>query len=121
MAPTQLLYRPLPNPLDELDTVLAKTANMNRIVIISLECGLGRAKYHDSLIVGEGTQELLTFFFIIAMDAKAYNRCLQIHSYRYSMKTRCVDFSTEELFMSEVYLKIMWNTRYYPLSSLRIR
>lgn len=62
MAPTQLLYRPLPNPLDELDTVLAKTANMNRIVIISLECGLGRAKYHDSLVVGEGTQELLTFF-----------------------------------------------------------
>lgn len=62
----------------------------------------------ESFRVGEGTQNLLNNLLIVALDAKAYNRCLLIHQHCYSLKTRGIDFSAEKLFMSEDYLKMMW-------------
>eukprot|EP00253_Pinus_taeda_P005728 PITA_05728 len=62
----------------------------------------------ESFHVGEGTQELLNNLLIVALDAKAYNRCLQIHSLCYSLKTGGVDFSAEKVYMSDDYLKMMW-------------
>jgi hypothetical protein len=62
----------------------------------------------ESFNMGEGTQKLLNNLLIVALDAKAYNRCLQIHPHCYSLKTTGVDFSAEKLFMSEDYLKMMW-------------
>ena len=110
-APTPV---PLPSAQDELDLVLAKTANANRTLIITalngawVEPNTMIDLFLESFRVGEGTQELLNNLLIVAMDAKAYNRCLQIHQHCYSLKTRGVDFSAEKLFMSEDYLKMMW-------------
>eukprot|EP00253_Pinus_taeda_P010234 PITA_10234 len=101
-------------PLDELDIVLAKAANPNKTVIITALNG-ARAKpntmidlFLESFHVGEGTRELLNNLLIVALDAKAYNRCLQIHSLCYSLKTGGIDFSAEKVYMSDDYLKMMW-------------
>ena len=110
-APTPV---PLPSAQDELDLVLAKTANENRTLIITalneawVEPNTMIDLFHESFCVGEGTQELLNNLLIVALDAKAYNRYLEIHQHCYSLKTRGVDFSAEKLFMSEDYLKMMW-------------
>lgn len=113
MAPA-LAPVPPPAPQDELDLVLAKTANQNRTVIVTALNGAWAEPktmidlFLESFRVGEGTQNLLNNLLIVALDAKAYNRCLQIHQHCYSLKTRGIDFSAEKLFMSEDYLKMMW-------------
>jgi hypothetical protein len=105
---------PPPPPQDELDMLLAKTANPNRTVIVTALNGAWAEPntmidlFLESFRVGEGTQDLLDNLLIVALDAKAYSRCLQIHQHCYSLKTRGVDFSAEKLFMSEDYLKMMW-------------
>ena len=117
MAPAPAPVPPAPAPpppQDELDLVLAKAANPNRTVIITALNGAWAEPntmidlFLESFRVGQGTQELLNNLLIVALDAKAYKRCLQIHSRCYSLKTRGVDFSAEKLFMSEDYLKMMW-------------
>jgi len=101
-------------PQDELDIVLAKAANPNKTVIITALNGAWAKPntmidlFLESFHVGEGTQELLNNLLIVALDAKAYNRCLQIHSLCYSLKTGGVDFSAEKVYMSDDYLKMMW-------------
>jgi len=62
----------------------------------------------ESFRVGEGTAELLNNLLIVALDAKAHDRCLQIHPHCYTLKTRGVDFSAEKVYMSDDYLKMMW-------------
>lgn len=101
-------------PQDELDRVLAKTANSNRTVIITALNGAWAEPntmidlFLESFRVGEGTPELLSNLLIVALDAKAYNRCLEIHPHCYTLKTRGVDFSAEKVYMSDDYLKMMW-------------
>lgn len=110
------LMAPAPSrpPQDELDTVLAKTANANRTLIITALNGAWAEPntmidlFLESFHVGEGTPDLLNNLLIVALDAKAYNRCLQIHSLCYSLKTSGVDFSAEKVYMSHDYLKMMW-------------
>jgi len=103
-----------PAPQDELDIVLAKTANSNRTVIITALNGAWAEPntmidlFLESFRVGEGTSELLNNLLIVALDAKAHNRCLQIHPHCYTLKTRGVDFSAEKVYMSDDYLKMMW-------------
>uniref|UniRef100_A0A0C9S1S0 TSA: Wollemia nobilis Ref_Wollemi_Transcript_22827_1831 transcribed RNA sequence n=1 Tax=Wollemia nobilis TaxID=56998 RepID=A0A0C9S1S0_9CONI len=105
---------PLAPPLDELDIALAKTADANKTVIIT---ALNQAwaepnsmidLFLESFRIGEGTQQLLDNLLIVALDAKAYNRCIEIHPHCYTLKTRGVDFSAEKQFMSDDYLKMMW-------------
>lgn len=86
-------------PLDELGKILAKTANANRTLIVTAlnwawaEPGTMIDLFLRSFRMGEGTEELLQNLLIVALDAKAYNRCLEIHPHCYSLKTRRVDFS----------------------------
>eukprot|EP00252_Welwitschia_mirabilis_P008795 TRINITY_DN2097_c0_g1_i1.p1 TRINITY_DN2097_c0_g1~~TRINITY_DN2097_c0_g1_i1.p1 ORF type:complete len:252 (+),score=9.12 TRINITY_DN2097_c0_g1_i1:373-1128(+) len=62
----------------------------------------------ESFRIGEGTQELLNNLLIICLDAKAYNRCQEIHPHCYTLVTRGIDFSAEKVFMSHDYLMMMW-------------
>ncbi|GLJ11673.1 hypothetical protein SUGI_0174330 [Cryptomeria japonica] len=101
-------------PLDELGKILAKTANANRTLIVTAlnwawaEPSTMIDLFLKSFLIGEGTEELLQNLLIVALDAKAYNRCLEIHPHCYSLKTRGVDFSGEKTYMSDDYLKMMW-------------
>ncbi|KAH9320960.1 hypothetical protein KI387_015599, partial [Taxus chinensis] len=101
-------------PMDELDRVLAKTANSNKTVILTALNGAWAEPntmidlFLESFRIGDGTQDLLQNLLIVALDAKAYNRCHEIHPHCYTLKTRGVDFSAEKVYMSDDYLKMMW-------------
>jgi len=105
---------PAPPPQDELDVALAKTANRNKTVIITTLNGAWAEPntmidlFLESFHLGEGTRELLNNLLIVALDGKAYDRCLRIHPHCYFLKTMGVDFSAEKVFMTEDYLKMMW-------------
>lgn len=65
--------------------------------------------FFESFRIGEGTGMLLNHLVIIALDAKAYSRCRELHKHCFSLETEGVDFSGKEAyFMTRSYLKMMW-------------
>ncbi|CAA7043764.1 unnamed protein product [Microthlaspi erraticum] len=64
--------------------------------------------FFESFEIGEGTSVLLNHLVIIALDAKAYSRCREVHEHCFSLETEGVDFSGEAYFMTRSYLKMMW-------------
>ncbi|ERN15660.1 hypothetical protein AMTRI_Chr03g50900 [Amborella trichopoda] len=100
--------------LDKLDTVLERTADKNKTVIITALNGAWAEEntmidlFLESFHIGEGTEILLNHLLIVALDAKAYKRCLKIHHNCYTLRTRGIDFTAEKVYMSEDYLKMMW-------------
>lgn len=61
----------------------------------------------ESLHRGSGTENLMNHLLIIALDRKAYERCVQIHPYCYQVETEGVDLSTEKSFLTPGYKKLM--------------
>lgn len=64
--------------------------------------------FFESFRIGEETSQILDHLVIVALDAKAYNRCLELHKHCFSLVTDGVDFSREAYFMTRSYLKMMW-------------
>ncbi|MED6225245.1 hypothetical protein PIB30_091787 [Stylosanthes scabra] len=62
----------------------------------------------ESFRIGDGTRRLLNHLVIIALDQKAFARCLAIHSHCFSLVSEEVDFHKEAYFMTPAYLKMMW-------------
>ncbi|KAL3645835.1 hypothetical protein CASFOL_011015 [Castilleja foliolosa] len=63
----------------------------------------------ESFRIGNQTENLLEHLLVVALDKKAYSRCLQVHSHCYALTaTTGVDFSGQASFMSGSYLKMMW-------------
>ena len=62
----------------------------------------------ESFHVGDEISHLLNHLVVIALDQVAYDRCAELHSLCYMLKTEGVDFSGEKFFMTEDYLKMMW-------------
>ncbi|KAF8014607.1 hypothetical protein BT93_H0428 [Corymbia citriodora subsp. variegata] len=62
----------------------------------------------ESFQIGNGTRKLLDHLVIVALDLKAYVRCLKIHPHCYALLTQGIDFSGEANFMSDGYLQMMW-------------
>ncbi|KAF3795107.1 Uncharacterized protein EJ110_NYTH06006 [Nymphaea thermarum] len=99
---------------DELDKVLASTADENKtVIIISLNSAWsGNGSMIDlflqSFHIGEGTKELLRHLLIVAVDAKAYDHCIKIHPHCYILRTQGIDFSAEKKYMTQDYLRMMW-------------
>ncbi|OVA01083.1 Nucleotide-diphospho-sugar transferase [Macleaya cordata] len=62
----------------------------------------------ESFRIGDRTRKLLDHLVIIALDGKAYKRCLEVHPYCFALTTKGVDFSEEAYFMSPDYLEMMW-------------
>lgn len=58
--------------------------------------------------IGHNTQRFLNHLVVIALDDKAYNRCIAIHPHCYDLSSNGIDFSEEANFMSSEYLKMMW-------------
>ena len=57
---------------------------------------------------GDGTRKLLNHLVIIALDQKAFFRCLDLHSHCFALGTEGMDLSKEAYFMTPDYLKMMW-------------
>ncbi|KAI4303025.1 hypothetical protein MLD38_038706 [Melastoma candidum] len=62
----------------------------------------------ESFRIGNGTRWLLDHLVIIALDRKAFLRCVAAHSYCFPLVTKGVDFSSEAYFMTADYLRMMW-------------
>lgn len=62
----------------------------------------------ESFRIGFGTRKLLEHVVMVALDKRAYDRCITIHMHCFALFTQGVDFSGEQDFMSEGYLKMMW-------------
>ncbi|KAL7159739.1 hypothetical protein ABFS83_01G047800 [Erythranthe nasuta] len=62
----------------------------------------------ESFKIGNGTQDLLKHVLVVALDQKAYSRCLEVRLHCHALTTEGIDFSGEAHFMSEDYLKMMW-------------
>ncbi|KAL7260119.1 hypothetical protein ACSBR1_005891 [Camellia fascicularis] len=62
----------------------------------------------ESFRIGYGTRKLLNYLVIIALDEKAFSRCLVVHNHCFSLFTEGVNFSQEAYFMTPDYLKMMW-------------
>ncbi|GLJ46329.1 hypothetical protein SUGI_0976420 [Cryptomeria japonica] len=97
---------------DELEIALAKASMPNRTLIITpvnwawMEANSLMDLFLESFRIGEGTDMLLNHLLIVGMDAKAFNRCKEIHPHCYELRTEGVDFSGEKFFMSDDYVKM---------------
>lgn len=61
-----------------------------------------------SFRTGIRTRGLLRHLVIIALDQRAFTRCLLVHTHCFALATEGVDFSEEAYFMGPEYLKMMW-------------
>ncbi|XP_059070542.1 uncharacterized protein At4g15970-like [Cryptomeria japonica] len=99
---------------NDLKESLSKAANQEKTVLITtLNAAWAQNNsmldfFLKSFHIGNGTEALLKNLLIVAVDEKALNRCREIHPHCYLMKTEGVDFSGEELYMTQDYLKMMW-------------
>ncbi|KAG6531201.1 hypothetical protein ZIOFF_004991 [Zingiber officinale] len=57
---------------------------------------------------GDGTRRLLDHLVIIALDKKAYIRCISVHTHCFALYTEGMDFSDEKIYMTAGYLSMMW-------------
>ncbi|KAL8099842.1 hypothetical protein AgCh_032191 [Apium graveolens] len=97
-----------------LENVLLKASMPDKTVILTT---LNRAwaapnsvfdLFLHSFRIGNETAELLNYVLVIAMDEKAYNRCIAIQTHCYYLTSNGTDFSGEKAFMTPDYLKMMW-------------
>ncbi|EHA8587135.1 putative Glycosyltransferase [Cocos nucifera] len=97
-----------------LDRVLKEAAMEDKTVILTTlnaawaSSGSIIDLFIESFRLGDGTRKLLNHLVIIALDRKAYMRCMFIHFHCFALITDGVDFSAEKRFMTAGYLNMMW-------------
>ncbi|KAJ4961653.1 hypothetical protein NE237_021563 [Protea cynaroides] len=75
----------------------------------------------ESFRIGNQTHGLVDHLVVVALDQKAYNRCLELHPHCFLLTTGDVDFSGgEKYFMSPDYLKMMWRRILFLRSVLQL-
>lgn len=62
----------------------------------------------ESFRIGDRTSGLLNHLVIIALDMKAFKRCLDVHTHCFFLVSEGIDFHQEAYFMTPAYLKMMW-------------
>jgi hypothetical protein len=62
----------------------------------------------ESFRIGQGTRRLLNHLVIVALDRKAYKRCMEFHTHCFALITQGLDFHDEAYFMTPAYLEMMW-------------
>jgi len=99
---------------DELETVLESTSMENKTLIISVlnnayvkENGM-LDLFLQSLKQGENTEFLIKHLLLIAVDQIAFDRCKVLNLNCYRLVTENVDFSQEQLYMTDGFIKMMW-------------
>lgn len=99
----------------KLESVLREAAMVNKTVIITTVNSAWMLPnsifdlFLESFRVGNQTRVLLNHLIVVAFDQKAQNRCLELHSHCYALRTEGVDFSGKVDFMTADYLKMMWS------------
>ncbi|KAK1421375.1 hypothetical protein QVD17_23660 [Tagetes erecta] len=100
---------------DELEAALEGASMGNKTVIITI---VNRAYtegdkpmldiFLDGLWLGEDTRQLTNHLLIVAVDQTAFERCQFLRLHCYKMKTDGDEFVDEKTYMSEDFIKMMW-------------
>ncbi|KAL9994218.1 putative nucleotide-diphospho-sugar transferase [Helianthus debilis subsp. tardiflorus] len=101
--------------VDDLEEALAGAATRYKTVILTMvnKAYVEGEKamldiFLDGFWMGEGTRPLVNHLLIIAVDQTAYERCMFLRLHCYKMKTDGVDFVGEKMYMSDDFIKMMW-------------
>ena len=62
----------------------------------------------QSFRLGVRTVPLLKHLIVVAVDAKAYERCQLVHQLCYYFRVDGVDYAAEQSYMQKDYLDMMW-------------
>ncbi|KAI3908543.1 hypothetical protein MKX01_009345 [Papaver californicum] len=106
---------PLNNEQVKLDRVLKAASMKDKTVILTTLNEAWAAPnstfdlFLESFKIGDNIKNLLSHLVIIAMDQKAYERCLKAHPHCYALNVEGVDFTKEAYFMNPEYLKMVWS------------
>lgn len=98
----------------ELQKILKGAAMEDKTVIITTLNEAWAANnsmidvFLESFRIGINTSRLLNHLVIVALDDKAYTRCVELHPHCYDLTTKGTNFSGRAYFMTPVYLKMMW-------------
>ncbi|XP_042067474.1 uncharacterized protein At4g15970-like [Salvia splendens] len=121
------IFKSEDKPEKELDFILKKAAMKDRKTVIITTVNVAWTKpssifdlFLESLKIGNETQKYLENLVVVALDPEAYNRCVRLHPYCYSLTTEGGDFSGEKKFMSEDYVKMMWRRIDFLRSILKL-
>lgn len=97
-----------------LRKILENASNDNNTVIITtLNQAWAEPKsifdlFLESFRIGQGTQKLLKHVVVVCLDPKAFERCTQLHSNCYYLKTTNTDFSGDKAYNTPDYVNMMW-------------
>ncbi|KAG6519542.1 hypothetical protein ZIOFF_023036 [Zingiber officinale] len=98
----------------KLEKVLKEAAMENKTVILTTlnvawaSPGSIIDLFFQSFRTGDETRRLLDHLVIIALDKKAYIRCISLHTHCFALYTEGMDFSDEKIYMTAGYLSMMW-------------
>ncbi|KAG6478885.1 hypothetical protein ZIOFF_062330 [Zingiber officinale] len=98
----------------KIEKVLKEAAMKNKTVILTTlntawaSPGSIIDLFFQSFRTGDGTRRLLDHLVIIALDKKAYIRCISLHTHYFALYTEGMDFSDEKIYMTAGYLSMMW-------------
>ncbi|KAL9167791.1 hypothetical protein ABFS82_05G121000 [Erythranthe guttata] len=62
----------------------------------------------ESFRIGNGTQYLLKHLVVVALDRKAYSRCMDANLHCFDLAGDGVDYSGQVYYMTSNYLKMVW-------------
>ncbi|KAG6492753.1 hypothetical protein ZIOFF_047718 [Zingiber officinale] len=98
----------------KLEKVLKEAAMENKTVILTTLNAAWASPgsiidlFFQSFRTGDGTRRLLDHLVIIALDKKAYIRCISLYTHCFALYTEGMDFSNEKIYMTAGYLSMMW-------------
>ncbi|KAG6528012.1 hypothetical protein ZIOFF_010149 [Zingiber officinale] len=98
----------------KLEKVLKEAAMENKTVILTTLNAAWASPgsiidlFFQSFRTRDGTRRLLDHLVIIALDKKAYIRCISLHTHCFALYTEGMDFSDEKIYMTAGYLSMMW-------------
>ncbi|XP_027337138.1 uncharacterized protein At1g28695-like, partial [Abrus precatorius] len=115
---------------DALDSALAKASMGNKTVIIAMVNKAYAEQsvesdttmfdiFLSSFWIGEGTKSLIDHLLVVAVDRTAYDRCQFLRLNCFRLETEGVDFEGEKLYMSQDFIKMMWQRTLFLLQVLK--
>ncbi|RCV43156.1 hypothetical protein SETIT_9G272600v2 [Setaria italica] len=87
---------------DKLPELLRRAAMDDKTIIMTF------TNEAASVRVGVRTEPLLKHLVIVAVDAKAYERCQQVHPLCYALPAEGINYTSEQVYMTKDYLNMMW-------------
>jgi hypothetical protein len=74
----------------------------------------------ESFCLGVRTEPLLEHLVVVAVNAKAYERCQHVHRLCYHLRVEGVDYAAEQSYMEKNYLDMMWRRNRFQARVLQL-